>query len=314
MNRYLKFNFPNLDKIPETGQVFYSPTGLFRIYEEGVFFSIEKLSLPIQKNIGKKELPDLGFCIYCRRTHDKNGNKLKLTREHIIPDFLGSRLELPASSCFDCQKLTSDFERIMSENLFLAPIVQSGISGKNGVKLNKSLIADAGSENNDFFITSLAHHPTLVMLPLLFPAASYSTKQKSSKLVYRQAIFNLNATASNLEKYDIESFSSQSLDLLRFSQLVCKIALAYATHFHRDKLFTPLADKLVLTKFNSTDYPEYIFDNLGCLFNINNNFSDNLHELEIGEIDFNGVKLCVVRVQLFSIYRMPSYYVSVGHY
>lgn len=182
MDRYIKFNFTDLSNFPKIGKITYTPTGSFPIYNEGTFNSIHSISFPAQKSKGDKKLSPMNFCVYCRRTHDEQGHKLPLTSEHIIPEFLGSRLELPASSCSDCQEITSDFESSLAKELFLGPRTQMGIQGKKqegrSATMKKSLLADVGTVNNDYFLASLADHPTVLILPLLFPAASVSSKPK----------------------------------------------------------------------------------------------------------------------------------------
>jgi len=318
MNRYIKFNFTDFSNFPKIGKIIYTPTGSFQIYEEETFNSIHSISFPVQKNKGDKKLSPMNFCVYCGRTHDEKGHKLPLTSEHIIPEFLGSCLELPASSCSVCQEITSDFERSLAKELFLGPRTQMGIQGKKqegrSATMKKSLLADAGTEINDYFLASLADHPTVLILPLLFPAASVSSKPKGNNEIFRLAVCNLNVSEDKLSKFGIKSFSSQPIDLIRFAQLICKIAHAYSMHYFRDTPFIALTDKFITRKFLPQDSAVDHFEHVGTLWNRPATNSENLHEIEIGEINKNGVRFCVVRVQLFACYSMPSYYATVGYH
>ncbi|WP_156957859.1 hypothetical protein [Paracidovorax oryzae] len=318
MDRYIKYNFRDFSNFPKVGKIAYTPTGAFRIYDEGVFNSIHSISFPAQKNKGDKKLSPMNFCVYCRRTHDKQGAKLQLTSEHIIPEFLGACLELPASSCSDCQEITSDFERSLAKELFLGPRTQMGIQGKKiegrSAPMKKSLLADAGAENNDYFVASLADHPTVLVLPVLFPAASVSSKPKINNEILRLAVCNLNVSEDKLSNFGIKSFSSQHIDLIRFAQLICKIALAYSMHYFRETPFIVLVDKFITRKFLPQDSAVDHFEHVGVLWNRPTPKSENLHEIEVGEIIKNGVRFCVVRVQLFACYGMPSYYATVGYH
>ena len=61
-------------------------------------------SYPALEKAERKIYPVYGECIYC-------GSKEHLTDEHIIPFGLSGTLVLPKSSCQDCNKITSRFER-----------------------------------------------------------------------------------------------------------------------------------------------------------------------------------------------------------
>lgn len=54
--------------------------------------------------LNRYRYPAVGFCIYCGATDDLND-------EHIIPFGLGGNLVLPRSTCANCSKVTSRFER-----------------------------------------------------------------------------------------------------------------------------------------------------------------------------------------------------------
>jgi hypothetical protein len=63
-------------------------------------------------------------CIYCRRTDQR------LTREHIIPYSLNGQIVLPAASCDDCSRITSNFEREVARAGYGIFRAQNGISSR----------------------------------------------------------------------------------------------------------------------------------------------------------------------------------------
>lgn len=311
--RYVKFHFSNLTKIPPVGKITYLPESvLSRLFNEGHFVADHLEVFPAQKSKGRKKLGPMGFCIYCGKVSDDSGAKMQLTSEHIIPEFLGSALELPESSCTDCQRLTSDFERVMAGELFYGPKRKMGLLGKGGQNNKQSLIVDGGQEENDFFLTSASDHPTILVMPLLYPAASYSNRDKNNDRIFRLAIYNINAQLSLLEKYGTSNFSSQAIDLVKFSQLLCKIAHSYAMHYYRESPFTPVLPDFILTTYPTGVSAKGYFEHVGSLWNRKTPSTENLHEIEVGEIFWQEQNLCVVRVNLFACLNMPSYYICVG--
>ena len=67
-------------------------------------------------------LPSPGRCIYCPST-------VGLTDEHIIPQSLGGRLVLQEASCEDCRKITSEFERAVTREMYWPLRIRLGLLG-----------------------------------------------------------------------------------------------------------------------------------------------------------------------------------------
>lgn len=66
----------------------------------------------------------VNVCIYCRNTDGP------LTREHIIPYSLNGQIVLPAASCSDCSRITSEFEREVARAGFGIFRAQNGIQSR----------------------------------------------------------------------------------------------------------------------------------------------------------------------------------------
>ena len=151
-------------------------------------------------------------------------------------------------------------------------------------------------------------------MPFLFPASSYSRRPISADDPFNFRMYNINADATSLKQYALDSFSSQSVDMVRFSQLIAKIAHVYAMHHFLAVSFIP-----TVADFIRSDYPPATpvtghLEHVGCLWQARVTPSTNLHEIEVGKIDWNGETLLAVRVRLFASCEMPSYYVTVGRH
>ena len=125
-------------------------------------------------------------------------------------------------------------------------------------------------------------------------------------------MFNINADPKALQKYAIDQFSSQAIDMVRFAQMIAKIAHVYAMHHLGYGTFKPLVADFVRTDFPPGVRCKSHFEHVGCLWQAKDAKSPNLHEIEIGKIDWNGQSLNAARVRLFASCDMPFYYVTVG--
>ena len=153
VRRYWKFAWSDLNALPQIGKMDYQPKGgAFRMFAEGSFTGEHLEAFPASKV--KRKLPPFGRCVYCGRKKDESGNALKLTSEHIIPEFFGAGLELPRASCADCQDVTSRFEDTIVREMF-DPVRKSfSLEGKTGVLQKTNFPLDVGRETK---ITNLFH-------------------------------------------------------------------------------------------------------------------------------------------------------------
>ncbi|WP_210245793.1 hypothetical protein [Ciceribacter naphthalenivorans] len=310
--RYVKFAWRDLSNLPPIGKLDYAPKRpqAFRIFQEGEFEGRHTHVLPAIKR--REVLPALGRCVYCRRQQDACGRRLNLTSEHVIPEFLGAGLELAASSCFDCQRTTSDFESSIAASMF-GPVRRALVlKGKGGILERTNFPLDIGREISRREFIPLRHYPTILVMPNLYPASSYSRRSPHSDDLFNFQVFNVNAEPKYLRQYDLEGFSSQSIDLVRFCQMIAKIAVVYGTHYFGFDTFNPTVVDFVRTDFPPGNPATGHFANVGCLWRRKRLATESLHEIEVGEMRWQGKTMAAVRVQLFASYGMPSYYVTIG--
>ncbi|MEX2697082.1 hypothetical protein [Rhizobium mongolense] len=310
-SRYVKFSWNHIDHLPALGVLDYQPkAGAFRMYREGFFSGQALCSFPAIKE--KRKLAALGCCAYCGRTRDPNGKLLELTSEHVIPEFLGAGLELPEASCADCQTATSGFENSIAQEMFDPVRKVLLLKGKGGLSRKLNFPLDVGRETTDRQMIPVIHYPTVLVMPGLYPASSYSNRPFESNGLFNFMMYNINAEAAALAKYDVETASTQSVDLARFCQMVAKIGLVYAAnHFGRGALSQTLAD-FIRTPLPPQTPSVSHFNHVGGLWQQKAAATHSLHEIEVGHIEWNGGRFAAARVQLFACYGMPSYYVTVG--
>ncbi|UTD27522.1 HNH endonuclease [Bradyrhizobium sp. WD16] len=154
------------------------------MYREGTFSKEHTIAFPAQKK--KVRLKPLGCCAYCGRSQDEHGKPLVLTSEHIIAEALGCGIEVPEASCSDCQRVTSEFESSVTEEMF-APVRRSfSLKGKSGILQKQNFPLDVGTTVTNLVMLAEQHHPTLLTLPQLYPAARYSVRP-----MYTNGLFNI---------------------------------------------------------------------------------------------------------------------------
>lgn len=259
----------------------------------------------------KKDLPGFGSCVYCGRGQDSEGNALKLTSEHVIPEFLGAGLELPEASCLDCQKATCKFEVSIAQEMFDPVRKAFALVGKEGVLKKSNFPLDVGRETTEHEYIPLVHYPTILVMPALYPASTYSRRAVNADEPFNFRLYNINADAALPQRYSLDAFSSQAIDMVRFAQLIAKIAHVYAVHHFRSSVFVPTVAEFVRTDFPRGSVAPHYLEHVGCLWQQRDGTTANLHEIEVGRMTWNGSVRRAVRVRLFASCGMPSYYVTV---
>jgi hypothetical protein len=303
--RYWRFIWDDLNALPEIGANDYQPKGgLLRWYDAGVFHGEHLEVFPAIKNRQKLEL--FGRCIYCGH------RSLNLSSEHVIPEFLGAGLELPASSCSDCQVSTSAIENSIATEMFNPIRSAFGLQGKNGVLQKRTFPVNVGRLTSDYVFIPLMHHPTVLVMPFLHPASTYSRRPIDADDIINFRFYNINADRSFLEQYSLRGVSTQSVDTVRFSQLIAKIGHVYAMYYFREHALEPTVADFIRTNYPPGAPATGHFEHVGCLWQAKDGESTNLHEIEVGRIDWNDNSYPAVRVRLFASCGMPSYYVTVG--
>lgn len=310
-SRYVKFSWADASRVPPIGQLDYVPKGgAFRIFQEGTFKSERTIAFPAQKK--KEQLQPLRCCAYCGRKHDEQGTLLALTSEHIIAEALGCGIELPEASCSDCQRVTAEFERSVTEEMF-DPVRRSfALEGKGGVLKKQNFPVDVGTTVANVVMLGERHHPTLLTLPQLYPASRYSRRPVNTNGLFNIQTYNINCRKSDLDKHGIDIFATQVIDVARLCQMVAKIAHVACLSVHGYGSFKPLVADFVRSRLLPEASSTTHFNFVGRIWQPLDKPSQNLHEVDVGKITWAGETLIGARVRLFASYDMPSYHVAVG--
>ena len=309
--RYYRFAWNNADNIPPIGRLEVEPkSGMTTVFSEGVYIEQTSYGFAAQKR--KEDLAPMQCCIFCGRDKDASGATLKLTSEHVIPEFLGAGLELPNATCHSCQVVSAEFERSIAQEIF-DPVRKSlSLVGKDGVLKKTNFPLDIGREESDRHMIPVVHFPTILALPNLYPASVYSRRPSDTNGFYNMLLYNINADPEYVKKYDIDGFSSQSIDVVRFCQMIAKIGHVYATSVRGLRSFQPLVNAFTRTNFPPHEPSSSHFNYVGHLWNYKEAATANLHEIGVGTIDWEGRQMVGARVRLFACYGFPSYHVAVG--
>lgn len=280
------------------------------MFGEGTFQGRHLIAFPAQKR--REHLRALGRCAYCGRSQDQNGDPLTLTSEHIIADALGGGIEVPEASCSDCQRVTSEFERTVTEEM--SDPVRRGLAlvGKQGLLQKKNFPLDVGGSITELVMLPELHHPTLLTLPQLFPASRYSTRPKDTNGMFNIVIYNINCRQDDIAKYGISGFSTQTIDMARFCQMIAKIAHIACLSVHGPSLSGTFLNDFVRTALPPKTPSTTHFNFVGRIWQAHDLPSPHLHEVEVGEIAWAGETLIAARVRLFASLGLPSYHVAVA--
>lgn len=309
--RYMKFEWTDATFVPPIGSRSHVTQGAFRIFHEGRFVGSQRLDFPAAKK--RVRLDALKRCAYCDRDKDDRGQALKLTSEHIIPEALGAGIEVPEASCADCQHVTAEFESSVTTEMFDAVRKGLGLIGKEGVLPKQNFPVDIGGSAAEITFLNAIDHPTILTLPMLFPASAYSDRPSDQNGFFNLQVYNVNCRKEALERNDVRKFSSALIDTARFCQVIAKIAHVACVHTYRGRTIQPLLGRFLRTRLPPRTPSTSHFNHVGCLWQAPRRSSTNLHEVETGRISWLQHKYVAARVQLFASLDMPSYYVVVGH-
>ena len=264
-------------------------------------------------NQPKKVYPPVGHCIYCGKTED-------LTVEHVIPYGLGGRIELPESSCSECNRLTSSFEhtclRTMYGPLRLLYDLPSRRK-KNRPKTLRLKVKHRPTEDWTYVDVEQEKYPFLILFPYF---SKPKTLTEDIGLEFRGAVtdrlwirgaspsFNFQNLLERLTiELKVHSIMPEAkAHVKEFCQMLAKIGYSFAVGELGVDAFEPLLIPHILHK-KLDDCDRFI----GSLSK-EEKASNNLHEISI--VDTENEDLVTIRIRLLAKLGTPTYYVIVGRY
>ena len=251
------------------------------------------------------------LCIYCGETvySRKLGVRQRpLGAEHIVAEGLGGTLELPLSSCADCERVTGALvEGDVLGRTLKALRVYLRLKKKGSGPPPKTLPIDATVDGRNVTLQlPTEDYPIIFFMLALGPhnlegAGGTPTTFGAHFVAVRYDQNDL------FRKYRIGAFATPSWDQHTFARMLAKIGHSFAAAELKLDKFTPLLIDLIRHgDMSGTKYIGGIFD--GTF----ERKSEALHELALGYQRIKRRTYVVVRIRLFAKFGGPTYAVIVG--
>ena len=261
------------------------------------------------------DLGTVGFCIYCGASTNQPGINKPCADEHVIPKGLGGKLILRKASCLSCANAVGVYEGNLLRNLFHVPRRALSIRSR---KHRPQPITISTIVDGEEVVTELPvdMHPGTLMMPSLYLPQMMSFNDRIYQGVQKVWTYKLNdkgfSGGSGLQNY-----LSPELDLLKFGQLLTKIAYSYSMSYQTIKAFTFDREPIITDKssplavFARTIYPKdvYPLEFYQFVGGFSERFkrSEHLHRIGHGYITARGLLFDVVYIWLFANMGAPVY-------
>ena len=258
---------------------------------------------PFLPTIGRKVYPPLGYCMYCGSTEE-------LTSEHIVPFALGGEIELLDSSCKECAKITSKFERALLRGQLWRARLALGFKSrrKHRDAPTHTTVEFELDGNTSEEQVQREHGPAVVTFPV-FPPPRLITGDSTAGVSVAGIVgiaFGKDPKQLALERGATKIAFTDNTSPYQFAQLLAKIALGMATATGAIQHLTgpsPLREIILGTNPNVGDYVGSMTDELRA-------FPGHLHRIAIFVDATSGY--LVADVQLFAESTSPRYAVIIG--
>lgn len=256
--------------------------------------------------------PSPGKCIYC-------GAKDNLSDEHIIPFALGGNLILKNSSCLDCAKITSGFERTCLRTMYGPLRLLYDLPTRRRKKRPKKLLLKVkySSDETEWQTTLVEQKkfPFLITFPYFETPGIVERKQvHQSKGPVTKRLWIRGASPyysfhELMEKLLIELkaysiFPESTAEIPAFCKLLAKIAHTFAVAKIGLSGFTPILEPIII-KNNLSHCMHYIGSP-----NNDEAPKNMLHDLNI--LEFDNIDAIFVKVRLLCKLGTPTYIVAAG--
>jgi len=255
----------------------------------------------------------VGRCIYC----GANGERVKLTDEHVIPFALGGNLILPQASCKKCAKVINEtIERKCLRRMFGPLRLRLNYPTRRPKERPKTLPVlleiDGKVEKQEVQVADRPH--VTIMFAFELPGIIKGlSPEESAKIEFP-------ATWVNTADFDFVRKSARKINKLAkrisvggefhpgtFSKMLAKIGHAFAVAELGIDGFTPWLPDAIIGKTELQ--PGYLIGGLPDQLPA----SEYAYEIQLGSKEMpNNRKLVIVRIRLFADLGAPEYVVVAG--
>jgi hypothetical protein len=268
-----------------------------------------KLSFAMTQKLAEVVYKPIWFCIYCSDGRIKEATKRKLEAEHIIPFGLGGLQILPRSSCKKCATITGKFEGTVQRMMLGPTRIRMGLPTRRPderpTELTLFLSEPNGSGSEERKIP--AHEFPFVIPGLILPPPGILTgERRHNKIVGESWIGYADEKVTKIHLETGKAVRVATFNNLLFSQMLAKIAHAYAVAEWGFHSFRPLLLDLIL---NRTDTIAYWVGGSGPVKPAD---TTGLHRLELRREILLGTEYVVCYIRLFCNFGTPEYRVVVG--
>jgi hypothetical protein len=252
-------------------------------------------------------------CLYCGCFPPPD---VLLTDEHILALSLGGYPILPESSCTDCQRITHDFETVVSRELLLNARTHLRVRTRNPQKRPKELPTTIGDvpliRHPMFLALQEFNHPEILGLPPVFPPDDKSSGTTNLP-------FRMHTAPDTAKRHNALGAVGTVGVPLRFNARALQLTLAKTAHAYAVAelgagIFRPLLPDMILGRMLNLDWL------IGAIPHANADVPSgrdkmpplfHLIELRRARTSLGGTLLSC-EITLFKPLGMPVYQVIVG--
>ena len=192
---------------------------------------IEHKQIGVPQNAETFGYHPAGTCIYCGTKEYAPNSTRELGEEHVIAGSLGAALVLPNASCRMHEKITSQIETKLIQQLFDPTRKHHGIRKRDRkpiLKANFRVHRTVDGQNISLPMP-IKDHPTVMFLPQLAPPGIITGRPKWMHGIVGACLVNINAETQSLKNMRISSFATPFVDSILFAQMPAKIGHGFAS-------------------------------------------------------------------------------------
>ncbi|WDH23626.1 HNH endonuclease [Pseudomonas chlororaphis] len=252
---------------------------------------------------GPTHIPSRGICIYCKRS------EVRLADEHILPYFIGGAHILKDASCGDCAKITSNFEREVSRDLWGDARVAFDAPSRRKKKRPKVILMPDQYNPGQYLRIPAEDYPAAMVFYRMHKAGILQGLPEQVDLSPKWELTSITDTAKN-ERFTLK-YGQPPIVRFRhvpdsFARLLAKIAYGQVLCSLDPDDFRPVCLPYILGQKKNLSYI------VGGRWSYPEMQPGIGYEMRTNCIRFPGRLLIIVEIQIYPNNGTPAYHVLVG--